>query len=381
MRELRVGAAEADITPRDSQYLGGFGLARRSTGVHSPLKARALVLECDGLRLAIVGLDNLGLQREDADWVKSGIGGFAYGNVLLCSSHTHAAPDLIGLWGWYLVTSGRDPEYLALVRRQVAAAVAAAEANARPATLRHGEVRLPPHGMVKNANRAGVFDRRFAVLQAVGSDGTPLGTLLHFACHPEVFGRSNTLVSSDFVGAMCDGWRAAGLGQAVFVNGALGAMVSPDMHPRDATGIAQSGERLVALGKQALAQAAELPVAEIELRRHDLFLPLENRWLGLARTLLDVVRPLHEGCVRTTVGYLRIGTLEAALVPGELEPVFAERIRRACRRPNLLFFGLVDDEVGYLLRGRDARDPEFAYELSMSPGVDAGEQMARSLAR
>lgn len=45
VRELRVGAAEADITPAELLYLGGFGMNRRATGVHSPLKARALVLQ------------------------------------------------------------------------------------------------------------------------------------------------------------------------------------------------------------------------------------------------------------------------------------------------------------------------------------------------
>ena len=30
-------------------------------------------------------------------------------------SHTHAGADLIGLWGYYLMTSGRDRDYVASV--------------------------------------------------------------------------------------------------------------------------------------------------------------------------------------------------------------------------------------------------------------------------
>ena len=96
---LSVGTAEADITPTNAQYLAGFGINRKSTSVHSRLKARAMVLVMGEQRFAIVGLDNLGLLREDADWIKRGLYGFKNGNVLLCSSHTHSAPDLVGMWG------------------------------------------------------------------------------------------------------------------------------------------------------------------------------------------------------------------------------------------------------------------------------------------
>ena len=151
---LLAGAAERDITPAVGCYLAGFSLARTSTAVASPLKVRALVLVFGGRRFAIVGIDNLGVMREDADWIKAGLTGFANGDVFLCSSHTHAGADLIGLWGFYLLTSGRDPAYVATVRRATTAAVAEALANAAPAELVQGRARLPATGLVKNANRA-----------------------------------------------------------------------------------------------------------------------------------------------------------------------------------------------------------------------------------
>ena len=93
---LRIGAAQRDITPwpagadadapeprpwRDPQYLGGFDPARTATGVVSPLAVRAMVFELGGETFAILGLDNLGLMREDVDWIKAGLG-LAPGNVL-----------------------------------------------------------------------------------------------------------------------------------------------------------------------------------------------------------------------------------------------------------------------------------------------------------
>ncbi|MCA8958430.1 MAG: hypothetical protein KDC87_20295, partial [Planctomycetes bacterium] len=216
--ELAVGFAETDITPVGSAYLGGFGLARSSTGVHSRLKVRAMVLRVGARNVAVVGVDNLGLQREDVDWIKRALVGFHNGDVLLCSSHTHAAPDLVGLWGFYTLTSGRDVDYLQLVRRQVVDAVQAALGSARPAELMLGTARIPPAGVLRNGRRPGVCNYRATALVCRDvRSGEPFGALLHVACHPELLSRRDTLVSADFVGELCDRWRAAGHGQAVFV--------------------------------------------------------------------------------------------------------------------------------------------------------------------
>lgn len=380
VQELLAGAAEADITPTGAPYLAGFGIARPATAVASPLKVRAMVLIAGEHRVAIVGLDNLGMQRQDVDWVKGGVAGFPLGNVFVGCSHTHAGPDLVGMWGYYFLVSGRDPEYLAAVRRGVAAAVAQACEVARPARLSRGLGRLPVRGLVRNANRPGAFDRDVHVLHATAiGDGAPLGTLLHLACHPEVLSRRRSEVSADFVGALCDEWRARGHGQAVFVNGALGAMVSPNVEDRDQAGADSMGQALCAIAEQALQSAVAVPVDTIEVRRRDLFMPMESLGLVLGRQTAVIPRPTHRGWLRSTVGYLRIGDVEIVSVPGEMEPGLAERLRRQSGRPALLIFGLVDDEVGYLMAERDARSEDFTYERSMSPCVDAGERVLRAL--
>ncbi|MEE2886491.1 MAG: neutral/alkaline non-lysosomal ceramidase N-terminal domain-containing protein [Planctomycetota bacterium] len=379
---ISVGFAEADITPPGEVYLAGFNLARRSTGVHSSLAARVMVLECGGRNFVIVGLDSLGLQRDDAEWIKSALVGIANGDVFLCSSHTHAGPDPVGMWGWYFLTSGREVSYISFVRRRIAEAVSQAKSRLRPAALSLGTVRLPREGIVKNSNRPGVFNRRVTVLAAKDREnGQPLGALLHLACHPEMMRRRNTLVSSDMVGALCDQWRGAGHGQAVFVNGELGAMVSPGFHPRGVDGMPLVGKRLLSLCERALATSRPLAGDRIEVRRRDVYMPLETPGLSLGRLTGAIRRELYSGCIRASVGYLAIGDFEAVCVPGEMEPVLASEIRLALRKPNLLVFGLVDDEVGYLMRGQDSRDPEFSYERTMSPNRDAGEQIRRALTR
>ncbi|MBL8723048.1 MAG: hypothetical protein JNK49_03340 [Planctomycetes bacterium] len=378
--DLCIGSAAVDITPPVGGYLGGFGLGRTSTAVHAPLQVRALVLTTDSRRFAILGIDNLGVMRDDVDWLKSGLPGFAMGDVFVCSSHTHAGPDLIGLWGSYLLTTGRDRDRVAQLRAATTAAVQQALAAAAPAQLLRGEARLPPTGLVKNSKRPQVFDRRVVVLHArARDDGRPLGTLLQLVCHPEVLGRDHTELSPDFVGALCEQWQARGHGQAVFVNGALGAMVSPAVQPRDATGVAKFGAVACTLAEQALASAKPLAVDAIEVRRADLYLPVETLGFRLGQLTMALQRQLYDGCARSSVGWLRIGDFEAVAVPGELEPTLAQRLRAELHRPDLVVFGLCDDELGYLLDERDARNPRFGYERSMSVCLRAGELVRAAL--
>ena len=99
--------------------------------------------------------------------------------------------------------------------------------------------------------------------------------------------------------------------------------------------------------------------------------------IGRLTSVLE--RELFDGAARSTVGFLRLGSFEVVTVPGEMEPSLAERLRAHLRRPDLVVFGLCDDEVGYLLRDKDARDPEFAYERAMSPCRAAGEIVSEAI--
>ena len=57
---LRAGFAETDITPTvgaNPVYMAGFGQNRKATRVHDSLKARAIVLQHAGRKLAIVAVD------------------------------------------------------------------------------------------------------------------------------------------------------------------------------------------------------------------------------------------------------------------------------------------------------------------------------------
>src|SRR5579885_2011271 len=141
---LRAGFGEADITPplKDKPvYLAGFGRGRTALGVHDPLKARAVVFQHDGRKVAIASVDVVGLFYPDVLKIREKLPGFTY--VLVSSTHTHSGPDTLGLWGPRSLASGVDPAYMDFLRARVVRAVHQAEASLQPVTARIGTARAP----------------------------------------------------------------------------------------------------------------------------------------------------------------------------------------------------------------------------------------------
>src|SRR6185437_9731933 len=122
-------------------YLAGFGHNRKATGVHDPLKARAVVLKHGKDKIALVAVDLVGFFHPRIESIRKRLPGFQY--ILVSSTHNHEGPDTLGLWGSSPFKSGVDAEYLAEVEKKIIAAVKAADAACKPVTARIGSARAP----------------------------------------------------------------------------------------------------------------------------------------------------------------------------------------------------------------------------------------------
>src|SRR5437764_6535458 len=58
---LKIGAAEIDITPPVGHRVAGYFDERLATGVHDPLKAKAIVMKQGDEQIALVFCDLVGL--------------------------------------------------------------------------------------------------------------------------------------------------------------------------------------------------------------------------------------------------------------------------------------------------------------------------------
>jgi hypothetical protein len=110
-------------------YLAGFGHNRIATGVHDDLYARCLALGIAKQTLVVCSVDLIGLFYDDVLTIRRAfqqttpVGSF----LIVASTHTHAGPDTLGLYGPSPQETGIDGKYMDWVDGRIASTAAAAE--------------------------------------------------------------------------------------------------------------------------------------------------------------------------------------------------------------------------------------------------------------
>ena len=441
---LQIGMASADVTPQllDDRpvWMAGYGQGRRATGVHDPLMTRALVLSDGSRRVAIVGIDSIGLQLPTVRRIRERLSDYTY--VLVASSHDHEAPDVIGIWGASPLQHGVDNAYLDLVVERTVGAVRAAEKLLTPSSAAYGTTSAPQ--LLRDSRQPYVLDDVLRVVAfysaADSAREKPTGLLVQWNCHPEELGSRNTLLTADFVYATVAELEKRHGCPVVYVSGALGGLLAPPggLYQADSGkelpgGTFEYAERYgrdVALAAaRAVESASPVELTPLEAFTETVYVPVENPAYRLAQTLGVLRRdsflwtgdPTSRGeppvgerrkdlaALETEVGIMRLGEIVAACIPGELypelvygklqEPVetgadFPDAARephvtKLLRSKKLLVVGLANDEIGYLIPKRqwDVRPPycygrrTSQYGEINSCSADAAAIVMQSLAR
>jgi neutral ceramidase len=189
-----------------------------SRGIHTRVRARALVLEKAGERYALAQADLGGLPYSLVQEVLKRVEdtGITGERLLLSATHTHSSTGPI----WPADNSGYgalggdafDPRVFDLTAEGIAESLRAAVANLEPARIGVGsaEVRTasrnrgfeafrrnPDVPADEEAARAQSIDPTVTVVRADALDGRPLAAWSNFAIHPTSFGASNLLFSGD----------------------------------------------------------------------------------------------------------------------------------------------------------------------------------------
>lgn len=357
---LKAGAAEATITPKKEWMPPRLRDAFR---VHDEMFARVVVFEKDGVRIALVGADLFGMLRSDIDAIRQRAKEAGIDFLLFGMSHNHAAPDTIGVYGHY------PAEYVAYIQDQVQKAVAQAVANLQPVKeFRTASRELPMDGArvigyFRNARNPGVVDPTLSLLQPIGEDGKPIATIVNFACHVEGLEDGPGVCSADFPGYMCQQIRADGGGQGVFLNGAVGGMVSGDNKARTHEEAKVTGLGLAALVKE-LANTAQPPATfNYGFATSKVSFPMTNpKFLPLyeARGGLD------EGRVSSEMAIVKLGEAQMISLPGEVLPEVSFEILKEMQGFPRILVGLANDQLGYIIPEYDFRSN--SYEETMSQG-------------
>ncbi len=93
--DMLVGASAVKITPPLGSAMAGYFHNRGAEGVHDDLYAKALVMEKDGVRAALVVCDLISIPREVTGQVRSIVAedlGIPGGNVMISATHAHTGP-------------------------------------------------------------------------------------------------------------------------------------------------------------------------------------------------------------------------------------------------------------------------------------------------
>ena len=368
----------------------------RYSGSQGPedIRVRAMVLRAPGgPTVALVTLDATGAGNVVQDRITRAIEratGIPAADVLLSETHTHAGPDLQGLWGGVPQSWVRDVLVPGAVR-----AVRGALADLRAVTLeeRHGRAaefnsyrrpKLSDPGIDTDAV-ATLLDARDA------ASGDVVASLLQFNAHPTTVREATPIPHPDFVLGALD-WLERRGGVALYVNGPIADASSSGSRPGCAYPADGTYGRVRCRGEGIAAAALAFPRGRVlaptlQVRHTTVVLPVTNPlfvaagasgafnryydFLSLpveeipgigeaaAGALVDLpqVVPIATAAVtRITIGGARAG-LELVTIPGEATGTYGDDIRAlASPRAHVALLGLTHASLGYIIP-----EDEFTY--------------------
>ncbi len=263
---LKAGVAKVDLTPPVGVRMAGF--ASRSfpaLAVHDPLWAKAIVFDNGRRRVAMVGMDLIGIAEKFVSAVRDRVAGAGLQPeaVMISGSHTHSGPayrdeaDLTELERTYWAAL---PEKLASAITEAAGALTPVRVGVASGWSAIGINRrevTPDGNVILGRNHFGRFDPEVGVVRVECVDGSPLAAMVNYACHAVCLMGDSYLITADYPGyAMHSVEERLQGAMGLFFQGACG-----NVNPREAAvghGLMSGGSFSIAahageaLGREAL---------------------------------------------------------------------------------------------------------------------------------
>ncbi len=383
-----VGFGKVSLVPEDifekTYYMAGYGPNNPIKTVQDPTYARAVWLDDNSGRggIALIAVDCIGLLNFDVNKVKELLGDFKRISgcraINIMSTHDHAGIDTMGLWG-KLPRTGRNKRYMReVVYKGIVTAVKLAYGDRREGDLMLG--RTIGEGIQHDIRLPEVFSKVITRARFVPRDGKRCIHLINFAAHAETMDFHNSQMSADWPGFLCRKIFSETRGdETVFFNGAIGGMITPVEKGKN------NVETTIIAGESVAEAALSIGDEEklsprISILRQEFYVPIYNTVLAAAGLLRIVPSKRYctgEGALglslKTEMNYLDIGgKLQILMLPGELFPELAyggylpeeqagngspdknpKTLTEIAENPDLVIFGLANDEIGYILPPND----------------------------
>lgn len=392
-----AGSGIADITPPLEVGLLMSSVEQQWApfkGVRLPLHARALVLESEERRLALVCLELLGLSEEAMGGmslfrqaiVDASGGGLSTEDLVLTCIHTHSAPETLGL-----SALRHTPAYQSWTRTlvaRIAEAIRAGAENLRPCSLSVASALAPElvmhrriqttHGILLShpepapeivLSREGAVDDTVQLAVFRDEANEVAAMVVNAACHP-VHEMCSPYVSPDYPGVMSRALEKQFPGTHVlFLNGAAGNLNPPTVSGGAAVADAH-GLRLAELVDHAMAEAIPVQGSKVALVGSAIELPARSvNGMGQARP------------IPARLAAMRLGEVALCFLPGEPFAETGLAIRDRSPFPCTLVAGYSEGSIGYVPTREAYR--QGGYETgpgAWSPLAPGCEEVIRSQA-
>lgn len=236
MEQLYLGVGRTVITPKIGAALCGYRPDLFSESLNDDLTVTAFYFQTDSTVALMITATVCEIQTELCDELRAELASTYHvplGQIVLCCTHTHSGPNLMGVVGWGDI----DREYLETVfRPRLHEAVSTAIENSQPVRMGVGvgeslvginrrEIR--PNGDVwLGQNPWGPFDPKMTILSFIGTDNQCVANIIHYGAHGTGAGQ-NKEISRDWSGVMTDRLEAESGAITAFFNGPEG-----DVGPR-----------------------------------------------------------------------------------------------------------------------------------------------------
>ena len=422
---LKAGVANVNITPPVGVPMSGYAARKGlSQGVHDELYAKALVLDDDEQRIALVISDLLYLDEDFTESVRRLIEestGISGQNVMVAVTHTHAGPVGSCLNLMYRLEDEAVVNRIkgmrsfvedlrSVLERKIAGAVYIAAQNMVDAGIGVGKGLVHAVGTNRRDPRD-PMDPEVGVIRIEDLESNVKAVLYNFTCHPTVLSAENLLFTADYPGYASRVIEETKKGVvALFTNGALGD-ISTRFTRREQTfreaerlGTILAAEVLKTLEQtettdrvkvNAISKKVNLPFKELpsseeaERMVKEAQQKLESlKKQGAPHGELRVAMTALEGA-EMTLHFVKEGLLKGKKavsevqvlaandtilvgVPGELFVEVGLEIKKKSGLEHAYIVGCANDSVGYILSPKAYE--EALYETGATPFSQAAGQ-------
>lgn len=374
------GCAEIALPEETDQpiYISGYNQGWEIAGVYDLCQARAVMLDAGGEKVLLIGIDCIALDSGTVRQIRERLSDLENCSVNAFSTHTHAGPDTLGLWG-PVATNGKNSDYMENLIDAAEKAARQAASSVKEGTLHFGKVKT--EYMLRDSRYPEVADEHLYQLHFSAADGTAGVRMLFYCAHAESLRGNNRFVSRDYAGLLCDQVSEATGDDAIFMPGAVGGLLMTKefvstSYPKGA----QENLQITAdkLTEYALSIVDDREISpEMSISKVVFEVPLDNPAFALYKFLGILNNDAVKGesatgySVRTELSVLRLGDIAVALIPGELFPELAYGGKYGMMNPEaenpaplvetakefgvkeLMIIGLANDELGYIVPPSD----------------------------